>query len=386
MAATTTNLVQAVAEVGRSVARQHADSVDTEARFPREAIDALKQVGGLGAAIPEELGGGGCSVTELTRMTQAIGENCAASGMVLAMHHIQVGSIANHHGDVPELKDYLKLVASEQRLIASATSEVGPSGDMRRSECFVDRNGDRFDVVKLATTISYGEHAEDLLLTARRSPDAAPNDQVAVLALQGSYTIDTKGSWNTMGMRGTSSPGGEVKVSGDAWQILPEAFGTIATMTMVPYSHITWAGCWLGIANDAVNRARKSVRDAARKNAGQTPPAALNLASTMEKLNRLRAEIYSAAREQDEFNTHNREALSSLGYALRINSLKLSASTQVPEIVTDALRICGIRAYKNDTEFSLGRHLRDAHSAALMVNNDRLRATNASLLLVHKGD
>jgi acyl-CoA dehydrogenase len=34
----------------------------------------------------------------------------------------------------------------------------------------------------------------------------------------------------------------------------------------------------------------------------------------------------------------------------------------------------------------MGRHLRDAQSAALMIGNDRIYATNASLLLVHMDD
>ena len=46
--------------------------------------------------------------------------------------------------------------------------------------------------------------------------------------------------------------------------------------------------------------------------------------------------------------------------------------------------ICGIAGYRNDTPFSVGRHLRDALSAALMIGNDRIHATNASLLLVAK--
>ncbi len=382
-------LLDAVNEIGRDIARPNADSVDVGARFPKETFDALKQAGALGAAVPHEFGGAGCNLVELTKMTQALSGHCAASGMILSMHHIQVGSIANHLGGNAELKDYLARVADEQRLIASATSEVGPSGDMRHSECCVERDGvdsDTFQVVKQATTISYGQFAEDLLLTARRSPDAAPNDQVAILALQDGLTIDTKGSWDSLGMRGTCSPSGVVRVTGHAWQILPEPFGDIATETMVPYSHITWSGCWLGIATDAVNKARACVRAAARKNAGAIPPAAINLATTMEKLNRMRAEVYSAASEQDVLEAGNRAALSSMGYAIRTNSLKLSASTQVVDLVTDALRIGGIRGYMNNNEFALGRHLRDAHSAALMINNDRIRATNAALLLVHKGN
>lgn len=388
MPTTARRLLDAVLEIGCDIGRAHADSVDADARFPRETFNALKEVGALGAAVPRELGGAGCGAFELTQMTQALSEACAASGMILSMHHIQVASIANHLDGCSELERYLARVVSEQRLIASATSEVGPSGDMRRSECAVERDEGtgKFQVVKQATTISYGLYAEDVLLTARRARDAVPSDQVAVLALQDGLTIESKGTWDTLGMRGTCSPGGEVRVTGDAWQLLTVPFGDIASETMVPYSHITWAGCWLGIATDAVNKARASVRAAARKKVGEMPTAAINLATAVEKLNSMRSEVYTAAREYDELIASDRARLSSMGYAIRTNSLKLSASTLVVDIVTDALRICGIRAYKNDSEFGLGRHLRDAHSAALMINNDRIRANNAALLLVHKGN
>ena len=42
--------------------------------------------------------------------------------------------------------------------------------------------------------------------------------------------------------------------------------------------------------------------------------------------------------------------------------------------------ICGIAGYRNDSKFSLARHLRDAYGAALMVNNDRILKLNATML------
>jgi len=79
-------------------------------------------------------------------------------------------------------------------------------------------------------------------------------------------------------------------------------------------------------------------------------------------------------------------ALSSIGFALKMNNLKVSSSQMVVQIVNHALLICGIMGYKNDSKVAVGRHLRDAHSAALMVGNDRIYATNASMLLVLKDD
>ena len=73
-----------------------------------------------------------------------------------------------------------------------------------------------------------------------------------------------------------------------------------------------------------------------------------------------------------------------MGWALRLNNLKISCSEAAPQIVHRALQIVGILGYKNDSTFSLGRHYRDALSASLMVSNERIASQNASMLLVHK--
>jgi acyl-CoA dehydrogenase len=78
--------------------------------------------------------------------------------------------------------------------------------------------------------------------------------------------------------------------------------------------------------------------------------------------------------------------LSSIAFALKMNNLKVSTSTVVVDIVHRCLLICGIMGYKNDSKFAIGQHMRDAMSAALMVGNDRIYATNASMLLVLKDD
>ena len=80
------------------------------------------------------------------------------------------------------------------------------------------------------------------------------------------------------------------------------------------------------------------------------------------------------------------ESLSTIAFALKMHNLKIAASTQVVQIVMACLSITGIMGYKNDSKFSMGLYLRDALSAALMVNNDRIYATNASMLLVLKDD
>jgi acyl-CoA dehydrogenase len=380
-------LLDAVAEVGRTIAAQHAEDVDRSARFPSEALAALKQAKVLSAAVPKEFGGPGLGVVPLSRMCCELGQHCSAAGMVLAMHHIQVASIGNHHGGIPEVGNYLRRLVEEQRLIASVTSEVGPSGDLRQSIAAVERAGDEFSLTKQATTVSYGAHADDLLISCRRNPEAKGSDQVLVLALEGQYKLEKPGEWDTLGMRGTCSPGAVVSCGGPAWQVLPVPFGEIAARTMVPYSHLLWGGLWLGMATEAVRRARSLARAKARKSPGQLPITAQHLSQVVAKLQLMRSEIESAAAHYAALvASGDTPQLDSVAYALEMNNLKLNASEMVADICTDALRISGIAAYKNRGEFSIARLLRDAHSAAIMINNYRLRETNATWLMVHKGD
>jgi acyl-CoA dehydrogenase len=75
-----------------------------------------------------------------------------------------------------------------------------------------------------------------------------------------------------------------------------------------------------------------------------------------------------------------------MGFALRMNNVKIAASEALVDLVGRALRICGILGYKQDSKYTLGRHLRDAWGAQLMVNNDRILGGNAQMLLVHKDE
>lgn len=75
-----------------AIASQHADAVDAEGRFPREAVDAMRAEKLLSIQIPADLGGEGASVTEIAELCSILGQACAASAMVFAMHQIKLSS------------------------------------------------------------------------------------------------------------------------------------------------------------------------------------------------------------------------------------------------------------------------------------------------------
>lgn len=376
-------LLEIVHGIGRDVITPTSVEVDRDARFPREAFDALKNQKFLSSYVPAEFGGMGLSITDISQICEALGQYCASTAMIFAMHQIQVACVVHHALGAPYFQQYARDLVANQYLMASATTELGIGGDVRSSICAVQVSGDRFTLEKQAPVISYGAYADSILVTCRRSEDAPKSDQVHVLVNKGDFTLTKLSEWDTLGFRGTCSEGFTLKSQGRAEQILPVPYAEIHSRTMHPFSHVVWSSLWLGLASDAVNRARQAVRAEARKNPSVTPISATRLAEVDTVLFSMRGGLSQTLSEYHEF-LKDKASESGFSFAIAINNLKLVSSTLVVEIVSKAMIICGIAGYRNDSKLTLGRHLRDAYGAALMVNNDRILGQSATMQIVQR--
>lgn len=380
-------LTDAVKRIAVEIAGPNASDVDINARFPIESHNALKVAKVLSAGVPEALGGGGLDILEQGELCRILAMHCASSSMVLGMHFIKVSSIVHFGKGIDKVDDYLRLLVEQQRLVGSVTSEEGIGGNLRNSIACIQPDGERFDLVKHSTCLSYGAYADDLLITCRKHKDSAASDQVVVLAVGDDFSLEQHGEWDSMGMRGTCSPAFTVTVNAEMWQIFEPDFAEIAARTMVPETHYIWSNIWLGIACDAAARARALIQVKARKNPSQLPDGAKELAQLEITLERFRDTVkctgqqYMKAHLEDDF-----DLLSSIGFSLKINALKLNASQLVTDVCLQAMAICGFPGYLNDSPYSVSRQLRDALSAAPMIGNGRLIETNATNLMIHKGE
>ncbi|AGW93784.1 MULTISPECIES: acyl-CoA dehydrogenase family protein [Cupriavidus] len=373
----------AAARTVAELAARHADQVDRDAVFPEQAMAALREQRLLGALVPPEYGGCGASPETIAAICRILGGGCAATGMIYAMHQIQVACVVDHGIGSAWHEDLLRRLAGEQLLLASATSEESIGGALRTSGCAVNADNGALHLLKMAPTISYGAHADGILVTARRHPDAAPSDQVLVCVLKPDYTLECLSGWDTMGMRGTCSNGFRLEARGSVEQVLPVPFGEIAEATMTPFSHIVWAALWTGVAADAVQRAKTLFRGQARARPGVLPPSATRVAEAVATIQLMESRVELAL---IHYRRHRQGGGMSAAFALaaEMNSVKTSVSTLAIEAVQTALLVCGMAGYKQGTPYSLGRHLRDLWSAPLMINNDRILTNTANLLLAER--
>ncbi|MGD0317099.1 MAG: acyl-CoA dehydrogenase family protein [Xanthobacteraceae bacterium] len=369
------------AETVAAVAAQHAASVDNESRFPAEAIAAARAARLMSIAVPREFGGEGAGISDVADVCYALGRACASTAMIYAMHQTKIACVTRHGAGGAWHQRLLRRLCSEQMLLASSTTEGERGGDVRNSAARIERNDARIALERCATVISYGEAADGIVTTARRSADAASSDQVLVVFLKHDYTLERQLGWDALGMRGTCSAGFKLIAAAASEQILPVSYDQIHTRTMMPVAHLLWSGAWAGIAAAATDRARAFVRKARQRADGALPPGAPHLTRATASLQKLRGLIGSALR-RFELAADDPAALDSIDFQTAMNLHKVNASELAVATVMSAMQACGIAGYRNDGEFSIGRHLRDILSAPVMISNDRILANVATASLL----
>ena len=368
-------------EAAATIAAQHAGEVDLAGRFPAEAIAALKAQRLLGMAVPFELGGEDASTADVADACFKLGRACSSTAMIFAMHQIKIACIVRHGRGSAWHDAMLRRLCDERWLLASSTTEGQNGGNIRTSAAAVDLQGDAITLERESTVMSYGAQADGIVTTMRRSADAAGSDQVLVVLLRDQYDLEPLMQWNTLGMRGTCSAGFRLKAQAGAEQILPVPYETIHTRTMTPMAHILWSAAWSGIAAAAVERAQLFLRKAARQSKGQMPPGAAHFTKAQSSLRALTSLVRSAIRRY-EAALADEHLWASLDFHTAMNLLKVEASETALAIVMAAMRACGLSGYRNDSDCSLGRQLRDVLSAPIMINNDRILANLATTSLM----
>ncbi|MEO6610192.1 MAG: acyl-CoA dehydrogenase family protein [Aestuariivirga sp.] len=373
-------LIERINSVTR-VAALNADAVDIAARHPAEALEALKTAKLMSVLVPASLGGEGLSMADAAEICFRLGQACASTGMIYAMHLVKLACIVNHGQGNTWQQNFMRRIVLEQMLLGSSTTEGMNGGNVRSSAASILHNGTKISLDRDASVISYGAYADAIVTTARRAEDAEASDQVLCVFLKEDYTLEATSTWNTLGMRGTCSIGYRLKAIGVLDQVLPVSYARIHTQTMAPAAHILWSSVWAGIATAAVTKAELFVRKAVRASAGQLPPGGMHLTKAKSKLRMLRALLNDATNRYEETHT-NEEKAASLDYQSAMALTKVEASELAVDIVMTCYRTCGLAGYRNDGDVSIGRHIRDILSSPIMISNDRILASMGSATLM----
>ena len=163
-----------------------------------------------------------------------------------------------------------------------------------------------------------------------------------------------------------------LRAEGVADQVLPEPYERIHSQTMGPMRICSGARPG-GHRGRRVQRARAFVRKRRAQSGGSCRPALPHLTARASTLETLRGAIQAALPTFERTPRARRPHRDG-----RADSRSTSSRSKPPnsrsKTVMSAMRACGLSGYRNDSEFAMGRYLRDILSSPIMINNDRILA------------
>ena len=259
--------VDLAASLGAQFAERAADH-DRENTFVAENFKLLRESGYTALAIPEALGGLGASLRQVCYTQAELARSCGATALAVNMHlYLTLTNIYRWRHGAADAGNLLRRVAGERLILMTSGGSDGiwPSAVATRVEGGYRVNGRKMfcsqaPIANVMTTFAaYDDPDEGRVILAMGIPTASAGFQV----------VET---WDTLGMRGTSSHDvqlDDVFVS-DAQIVARQPWGRVGPVLRNAILHgITMASVYYGIAAGARDEA---VRAISRKRNGDGEP------------------------------------------------------------------------------------------------------------------
>ena len=158
-------LVSLAEDIAAQVAAPLAQSIDREARWPVEAMQALGKSGLLGLHVPRRLGGLGESLLALAEITEVLGKACSSTAMCFGMHCVATAVIAAKATPAQE-DNYLRPIAAGQHVTSLALSEPGTGAHFFLPRSTFHRQDDSFVLNGRKSFITSGGQADSYVVSA----------------------------------------------------------------------------------------------------------------------------------------------------------------------------------------------------------------------------
>lgn len=158
------------ADVARRVDDAYWQEVDAEYRFPAEFWKSLAEHDLLGVAVPEEFGGSGRGLLEMTIAVEALAENGAGmdgAGLFVS-GPVFGGCLITRHGTRQQQAAYLPGIVGGD-LWAGAFTEPDAGSNITTVRTHAVRDGDVYRVTGQKIYISQMRHAKHIVVMARTS-------------------------------------------------------------------------------------------------------------------------------------------------------------------------------------------------------------------------
>ncbi len=344
---------EAVREVATDLIAPYAAAVDEEARYPREAHDALVKSDFFAPHIPEEYDGVGADALATCIVIEEVARADASASLIPAVN--KLGTMPLILGASEEVKQrYLPPVARGETTFSYGLSEREAGSDTAAMRCRARADGDDFVLSGQKSWITNAGESEYYTVLAVTDPDGPRGNNITAFVVERSDEGFGFGEKERkLGIKG--SPTRELhfdncRIPGDR-MVGNLGEGLKLALRTLDHTRVTIGAQAVGIAQGALDQALAYVKD--RKQFGKAiaefQGIQFMLADMAMELEAARQLVYVAAAKSERGDAD----LPFFGAAA-----KCYASDVAMKVTTDAVQLLGGAGYTRD--FPLERMMRDA--------------------------
>ncbi|WP_329338338.1 acyl-CoA dehydrogenase [Streptomyces sp. NBC_00663] len=345
-------LRDAIRSLAEAKIAPHAAAVDEEARFPREALEALVANDLHAVHVPEEYGGAGADALATVIVIEEVARVCVSSSLIPAVN--KLGSLPVILSGSEELKKkYMTPLAKGEGMFSYCLSEPDAGSDAAGMKTRAVRDGDHWILNGVKRWITNAGESEYYTVMAVTDPSKRSKGISAFVVEKSDEGVSFGAPEKKLGIKG--SPTREVyldnvRIPADR-MIGDEGTGFATAMKTLDHTRITIAAQALGVAQGALDYAKGYVQE--RKQFGKAiadfQGIQFMLADMAMKIAAARALTYQAAAASERGD----KDLTFQGAAA-----KCFASDVAMEVTTDAVQLLGGYGYTRD--YPVERMMRDA--------------------------
>jgi butyryl-CoA dehydrogenase len=334
----------------REIAPKAAE-LDKSGRWPAEIVTRMAELGLLGVAIPQELGGAGMDTLSYALAMEEISAACASCGVIMSVNNSLFCDPVYKFGSDDQKKRVLAPVAGGTQIGCFGLTEPMSGSDAQTMVTTGERSGGGWILNGAKNWITNGPHADWILVFAvtERKPKVR---HTAFLVRRGTPGYSQNPPDHKLGIHAAQSCTvffENCKVP-DADVVGPAGDGFKVAMATLDGGRIGIACQAIGIARAAFER---SVAYAKERHSFGVPIAQhqaiqFMLADMATQIDAARLLAWRAASLKDTGARHTMES----------SIAKLYASEMATRVTHKAIQIHG--GYGYSTEFPVERHYRDA--------------------------
>ena len=326
---------------------EHADE------YPFDLVERMKELGLLGAIVPEEYGGLGLDTTTYALIIEEICRGWMSLTGVLNSHIIMAYMVAAD--GTPEQKErFLPLMATGEKRGGICITEPNAGSDVQAIQTRAVRDGDEYVVNGTKTLITNGRHGNTFALVVKTDPKAEPAHRgISIFIAEKGAGFTVVRDIPKLGYKGIDT----CELVFDDYRVpaanligSEEGQGFYQIMGGLEVGRINIAARCVGIARAALEEAIKYAqhRETFGKPIAQHQAIQIKLANMATQVQAAHLLVLQAAEKKDRGERADLEA----GMA------KLFASEMCLQVATDSMRIHGGYGYTQD--LTVERHFRDA--------------------------